>query len=384
MIFNYRINKVKKLSKIITLIIIICLFSNGNFIKVSKNSSLSEKFKNYFFVGAAINKDQILQKDEKSNSIIKQNFNTLSPENVMKWMFIQPKPDIFYFDDSDKYVQFGLDNNMHIVGHALIWHSQIADFMNSIKDSTEMMQHVNNHISTLVNRYKGKVDTWDVVNEALNEDGTLRESIFLKVLGENYLETVYKMAEKHDSSADLAYNDYNLCEPKKRKGAIKLIESLQKNGAKINSVGIQAHWQLTSPSLEEIETSILAFSKLGVKVMFTELDISVLPSPWDQNGAEVSQNFKNFEGDKKMNPFPKNLPNSMKTKLAERYENIFKLFLKHKEKISRVTFWGVTDKFSWLNDWPIKGRTNYPLLFDRNYKEKKAYHRIMNLNMPNN
>ena len=384
MIFNYRINKVKKLSKIITLIIIICLFSNGNFIKVSKNSSLSEKFKNYFFVGAAINKDQILQKDEKSNSIIKQNFNTLSPENVMKWMFIQPKPNIFYFDDSDKYVQFGLDNNMHIVGHALIWHSQIADFMNSIKDSTEMMQHVNNHISTLVNRYKGKVDTWDVVNEALNEDGTLRESIFLKVLGENYLETVYKMAEKHDSNADLAYNDYNLCEPKKRKGAIKLIKSLQKNGAKINSVGIQAHWQLMSPSLEEIETSILAFSELGVKVMFTELDISVLPSPWDQNGAEVSQNFKNFEGDKKMNPFPKNLPNSMKTKLAERYENIFKLFLKHKEKISRVTFWGVTDKFSWLNDWPIKGRTNYPLLFDRNYKEKKAYHRIMNLNMPNN
>ena len=384
MIFDYKINKVKTLSKVISLIIILCLFSNGNFIKVSKNSSLSEKFKNYFFVGAAINKDQILQKDEKSNSIIKKNFNTLSPENVMKWMFIQPKPNIFYFDDSDKYVQFGLDNNMHIVGHALIWHSQIADFMNSIKDSTEMMQHVNNHISTLVNRYKGKVDTWDVVNEALNEDGTLRESIFLKVLGENYLETVYKMAEKHDSSADLAYNDYNLCEPKKRKGAIKLIESLQKNGAKINSVGIQAHWQLTSPSLEEIETSILAFSKLGVKVMFTELDISVLPSPWDQNGAEVSQNFKNFEGDKKMNPFPKNLPNSMKTKLAERYENIFKLFLKHKEKISRVTFWGVTDKFSWLNDWPIKGRTNYPLLFDRNYKEKKAYHRIMNLNMPNN
>ena len=388
MIFDYKINKVKTLSKVISLIIILCLFSNGILITVSENSSkknsLGEKFKNYFFVGAAINRDQILQKDKKAISIIKKNFNTLSPENVMKWMFVQPKPNTFYFDDSDKYVQFGLDNNMHIVGHALIWHSQIADFMNSIKDSTEMMQHVDNHISTLVNRYRGKVDTWDVVNEALNEDGTLRESIFLKVLGENYLETVYKLAEKHDSNADLAYNDYNLCEPKKRKGAIKLIKSLQKNGAKINSVGIQAHWQLTSPSLEEIETSILAFSELGVKVMFTELDISVLPSPWEQNGAEVSQNFKNFEGDKKMNPFPKNLPNSMKIKLAERYEDIFKLFLKHKEKISRVTFWGVTDKFSWLNDWPIKGRTNYPLLFDRNYKEKKAYQRMMNLNMPNN
>ena len=148
MIFDYRINKVKTLSKIITLIIILCLFSNGNLITVSENSSkknsLGEKFKNYFFVGAAINRDQILQNDKKSISIIKRNFNTLSPENVMKWMFIQPKPNTFYFDDSDKYVQFGLDNNMHIVGHALIWHSQIADFMNSIKDSTEMMQHVNN------------------------------------------------------------------------------------------------------------------------------------------------------------------------------------------------------------------------------------------------
>jgi endo-1,4-beta-xylanase len=377
---------IKILKKIaISFIVILSLFSCGNSIKIIDNNeqkvSLSQKFQKYFLVGAAINEGQILQKDQPSVSIIKKEFNTISPENVMKWMFVQPKPNEFYFDHTDKYVQFGLDNNMHIVGHALIWHSQIANFMNSIKDSTKMVQHVTNHISTLVNRYKGKIDTWDVVNEALNEDGTLRESIFLKVLGENYLETVYKMAEKYDSNADLAYNDYNLCKPKKREGVVKLIKSLQKNGAKINSVGIQAHWQLTSPTLEEIETSIIAFSELGVKVMFTELDISVLPNPWELSGAEVTQNFKKFEGDKKMNPFLENLPDSVKEKLAKRYENIFKLFVKHKDKISRVTFWGVTDKFSWLNDWPIKGRTNYPLLFDRNYKEKKAYQRIMNLNM---
>jgi len=377
---------IKILKKIaISFIVILSLFSCGNSIKIIDNNeqkvSLSQKFQKHFLVGAAINEGQILQKDQPSVSIIKKEFNTISPENVMKWMFVQPKPNEFYFDHTDKYVQFGLDNNMHIVGHALIWHSQIANFMNSIKDSTKMVQHVTNHISTLVNRYKGKIDTWDVVNEALNEDGTLRESIFLKVLGENYLETVYKMAEKYDSNADLAYNDYNLCKPKKREGAVKLIKSLQSSGAKINSLGIQAHWQLTSPTLEEIETSILAFSELGVKVMFTELDISVLPNPWELSGAEVTQNFKKFEGDKKMNPFPENLPDSVKEKLAKRYENIFKLFVKHKDKISRVTFWGVTDKFSWLNDWPIKGRTNYPLLFDRNYKEKKAYQRIMNLNM---
>ena len=377
---------IKILKKIaISFIVILSLFSCGNSIKIIDSNeqkvSLSQKFQKHFLVGAAINEGQILQKDQPSVSIIKKEFNTISPENVMKWMFVQPKPNEFYFDHTDKYVQFGLDNNMHIVGHALIWHSQIANFMNSIKDSTKMVQHVTNHISTLVNRYKGKIDTWDVVNEALNEDGTLRESIFLKVLGENYLETVYKMAEKYDSNADLAYNDYNLCKPKKREGAVKLIKSLQSSGAKINSLGIQAHWQLTSPTLEEIETSILAFSELGVKVMFTELDISVLPNPWELSGAEVTQNFKKFEGDKKMNPFPENLPDSVKEKLTKRYENIFKLFVKHKDKISRVTFWGVTDKFSWLNDWPIKGRTNYPLLFDRNYKEKKAYQRIMNLNM---
>ena len=377
---------IKILKKIaISFIVILSLFSCGNSIKIIDSNeqkvSLSQKFQKHFLVGAAINEGQILQKDQPSASIIKKEFNTISPENVMKWMFVQPKPNEFYFDHTDKYVQFGFDNKMHIVGHALIWHSQIANFMNSIKDSTKMIQHVTNHISTLVNRYKGKIDTWDVVNEALNEDGTLRESIFLKVLGENYLETVYKMAEKYDSNADLAYNDYNLCKPKKRAGAIKLIKLLQSSRAKINSLGIQAHWQLTSPTLEEIETSILAFSELGVKVMFTELDISVLPNPWELSGAEVTQNFKKFEGDKKMNPFPENLPDSVKEKLAKRYENIFKLFVKHKDKISRVTFWGVTDKFSWLNDWPIKGRTNYPLLFDRNYKEKKAYQRIMNLNM---
>jgi len=377
---------IKILKKSILLFLVIeSFFSCGNPAYTQKNNqvtslSLSQKFKKHFFVGAAINEDQILQKDLQSISIIKKNFNTLSPENVMKWMFVQPTPNNFYFEHTDKYVQFGLDYNMHIVGHALIWHAQIADFMNSIKDSTVMKKHIENHIRTLVSRYKGKIDTWDVVNEALNEDGSLRKSIFLDVLGDTYLEYVFKLTEKYDPDVDLAYNDYNLCEPKKREGAIKLIKSLQKSGAKVNSVGIQAHWQLTTPTIQEIETSILAFSKLGLKVMFTELDISVLPSPWELSGAEVNQNFQKFEGDKKMNPFPKNLPDSVKEKLAERYENIFKLFIKHKEKISRVTFWGVTDKFSWLNDWPIKGRTNYPLLFDRNYKEKKAYQRIMNLN----
>ena len=348
-------------------------------IQPDKVVSLKNNFKNNFYVGAAINETQILEKEIASSSIIKKEFNTISPENSLKWMFIHPKPNTFNFNIADKYVDFGIKNKMHIVGHTLVWHAQLADFMNKVTERSVMMNHMQNHIKKVVTRYKGKINTWDVVNEALNEDGTLRESIFLKILGNTYIEDAFKLAEKADPNANLAYNDYNLCKPKKRKGAIRLVRQLKQNGAKVNEVGIQAHWQLNSPSIKNIEESIIAFSKLGVKVMFTELDISVLPNPWELVGAEVNQNFEKFEGDEKMNPYTTSLPETVKNKLAKRYQDIFKLFLKHEDKISRVTFWGVTDKDSWLNDWPIKGRRNYPLLFDRKNQPKKAYHSILDL-----
>jgi endo-1,4-beta-xylanase len=352
---------------------------NDNSNEQESQISLSDAYKNNFFIGAAISEDQILEKDNRSLSIVRNQYNTITPENAMKWMFLQPSPNKFEFELADKYVEFGLNNKMHIVGHTLVWHSQLADFMNEVTDKTIMSNYVNNHINTIVKRYEGKIDTWDVVNEALNEDGTLRESIFLKTLGENYIIDAFKLAEKVDPDAELAYNDYNLCSPKKREGAIRLIKNLQKENAKINAVGIQAHWQLNTPSIDEIEKSIIAFEDLGVKVMFTELDISVLPNPWEVVGAGVEQNFDQFIGDPKMNPYREILPDYMLQKQAKRYEDIFKLFLKHEDKISRVTFWGVTDKTSWLNDWPIKGRTNYPLLFDRNYQSKEAYQSILDL-----
>jgi endo-1,4-beta-xylanase len=171
-----------------------------------------------------------------------------------------------------------------------------------------------------------------------------------------------------------------LCQPAKRAGAIALIKNIQKDGTKIDGVGEQAHWTLTSPSLAEIEKTILDFSALGIKVAFSELDITVLPNPWDLKGADVNQKF---EASEKMNPYSKGLPDSIQTQLAERYEAIFKLFLKHQDKISRVTFWGVNDGQSWLNDWPIKGRTNYPLLFDRDFKAKKAYNTVLGLKAVN-
>ncbi|MCL4126903.1 UNVERIFIED_CONTAM: hypothetical protein GTU68_028836 [Idotea baltica] len=244
-----------------------------------------------------------------------------------------------------------------------------------------MANYIEDHINTVAGRYKGRIDGWDVVNEALNEDGSLRESIFLKIMGERYLELAFKMTEKADPNAELYYNDYNMWKPEKRAGAVKMIKKLKSNGVKIDGVGMQAHWSIEGPPLQEIEKSIIAYSELGIKVMFTELDITVLPNPWDLNGAAVEQNYERFEGDPKMNPYPNGMPDSIKTKLSNRYQDIFKLFSKHNDKISRVTFWGVSDGNSWLNNWPIKGRTNYPLLFDREYNPKKAYYDVLALKL---
>ena len=369
--------KLNNFKKTLIITIIFCAFSYAN--NLNSKDSLKKYYSPFFNIGAAINEDIILGLDNDSKFIVETQFNSITPENSLKWMFIQPAPNSFNFKAADKYVNLGIKNNMHIVGHALVWHSQLANFMQNIESSSEMTEHFENHINTVVSRYKGKIDAWDVVNEAFNEDGSLRESVFYKFLGKNYIEKAFKLANKADPKADLIYNDYNLYKQKKRDGVIKMVKQMQSKGIKIDGVGVQAHWSLNQPSLNQIEQIILDISELGVDVMFTELDISVLPSPWEQVGAEVSQNFSRFEGDSKMNPYPEKLPKSIQIKLAKRYKDIFQLFIKHSDKISRVTFWGVMDKHSWLNDWPIKGRTNYPLLFNRKYQAKEAHQALIEL-----
>ena len=366
-----------KLSKLFILTIVICNFSYGN--NLNSTESLKKYYGSFFNIGAAINEEIILGYDDESRNIVETQFNSITPENSLKWMFIQPSPNSFNFTAADKYVNLGMKNNMHIVGHALVWHSQLANFMQKIESEAKMTKYFENHINTVVARYKGKIDAWDVVNEAFNEDGSLRESVFYKFLGKNYIEKAFKLAHKADPNAELIYNDYNLYKKEKRDGVIKMVKQMQSKGITIDGVGVQAHWSLNRPSLNQIEQIILDISELGVDVMFTELDISVLPNPWELVGAEVSQNFSRFEGDPKMDPYTDKLPKSVQIKLAKRYKDIFQLFIKYSDKISRVTFWGVMDKHSWLNDFPIKGRTNYPLLFNRTYQEKEAYKALIEL-----
>jgi endo-1,4-beta-xylanase len=353
-----------------------CVTVQGQSQPYEKEVSLKSTFLKYFQIGTALSTAQFQEKDPSVTALISREFNAITPENVMKCEVIHPEENRYDFTKADQYVAFGQKYRMNIYGHTLIWHSQLALFAQKMQSKDSLLQFMENHIQTVASRYSGKIKGWDVVNEALNDDGTLRKSIFLEKLGEEYLVNAFKLAQKADPKAELYYNDYNIEQPVKRKGAIELIKKIQKSGARIDGVGIQGHWSIEGPPLADIEQSIIEYSNLGLKVMVTELDLTVLPNPWDLKGADVNQNY---EGSPFMNPYPTGLPDSMQVKLTARYEELFKLFIKYQDKISRVTFWGVHDGHSWLNGWPIKGRTNYPLFFDRQLKPKPVYYKVLAL-----
>ena len=341
-----------------------------------QKTSLQQSYQNYFLIGTALNATQILSLDTKAATIINNDFGAVTPENIMKSEIIHPKWDQYDFSLADKMVEYAQAHHLKVNGHTLIWHSQLPPFMKHMQSADSVKRFFVNHIETVAKQYEGKVFSWDVVNEALEEDGSLRKSIFFEKLGPSYIADAFQLAQKATPKAELYYNDYNIEQPKKRAGAIAIIKELQAKGIRIDGVGIQGHWRYNKIPLKEIEESVIEFSSLGVKVMFTELDLGVLPNPWDSDAADV--NMKATYSDK-MNPFVNGLPDSVQLKFTEGYESLFKLFIKHKDKISRVTFWGVHDGQSWLNGWPIKGRTNYPLLFDRQYLPKEAYYKVIAL-----
>jgi endo-1,4-beta-xylanase len=346
--------------------------------QVPAPTTLKDAYRNAFFIGAAIDTDQFTGKDARGDAIITQQFNSITPENVLKWEVVHPLPDTYDFTLSDRYVEFGLKNHMFIVGHTLCWHSQTPDWV--FKDAKgnpitreALLQRLHDHIQTVVGRYKGKINSWDVVNEALEEDGTLRQSPWMKIIGEDYIVKAFQFAHDADPSAQLIYNDYNLETPAKRKGAIALVKKLQEAGVPIAVVGIQGHLHLDGPSAAEEEATITDLAATGVKVAITELDIDVLPTAWGHT-ADVALSVQE---NAKLNPYSNGLPNAVQQALTKRYADLFAVFLKHRDVISRVTLWGVTDAQSWLNDWPIKGRTSYPLLFDREGKPKPAFEAVL-------
>jgi endo-1,4-beta-xylanase len=336
--------------------------------------TLKDAFKGDFLVGAALSQRVFSEEDARGAALVKAQFNTISPENALKWQSVHPRPDTYDFSVADRFVGFGEKNQMVIIGHNLVWHYQTPDWVfqdakGGAADRATLLERMRDHIHTVVGRYKGRIKGWDVVNEALNADGTLRQSPWFKIIGEDYIAKAFEFAHEADPGAELYYNDYSLEGEAKRKGAIRLIAKLKAQGLSITGVGLQGHSTLDLPSLEDEDATISAFAKLGVKVMITEFDVDVLPGAAAHRGADINTKIDLQD---KLDPYRGGLPEPLQVDLAGRYSALFRVFLKHRDVLTRVTFWGVTDRDSWLNNWPVRGRTNYPLLFDRNYKPKLA------------
>ncbi|MGC4235497.1 MAG: endo-1,4-beta-xylanase [Niabella sp.] len=352
---------------------LVLLFSCSSSKQASQTlPSLKNVFEKDFLIGTALSWPQVEGKDPYAVKLIPQQFNAATPENIMKAEHLLSAWGKYDFSQADRFIEYTRENNIVVNAHTLIWHSQMPAFARRIQSVDSFRTFFTDHIKKVAGRYSGKVQSWDVVNEALNEDGTLRKSPFLNKLGENYIVDAFKLTNEVSPDTDLYYNDYNNEQPKKRAGCIAIIKKIQQAGVKIDGVGIQGHWHVGKVPFKHIEESILEYAALGVKVAFTELDIEVLPRNF--TGAEVSQRMK---ADAASNPYVNGLPDSVQQQLADDYAALFKLFLKHKDKIARVTFWGVHDGQSWLNGWPVPGRTNYPLLFDRQGKPKPAFYSVI-------
>ncbi len=341
--------------------------------------SLKDAYQGIFRIGAAVNQTQFEERDPRGDPIIAAQFNTISPENALKWQSIHPNVDSYNFDPADRYVEFGEKHKMFIVGHCLVWHSQtprwvFQDAEGKPLTREALLDRMRDHIHTVVGRYKGRIAGWDVVNEALNEDGTMRQSPWYQIIGDDFLLKAFQFAHEADPRAELYYNDYSLENEAKRKGAVELIQKLKAAGAPITGIGLQGHMKIDGPSAREEADSIEAFAALGIRVNISELDVDVLPRTTRSNSADVSAIAA---GSAQSNPYTNGLPEELQQALAKRYAELFAVFVSHRAVMGRVTFWGVTDGDSWLNNFPTRGRTNYPLLFDREGNPKPAFDAVL-------
>ena len=337
-----------------------------------------------FLVGAALNQNQFTEQDQRGATIVKAQFNTITSENVLKWEQVHPRLGQYDFALPDKYVEFGERNAMFVVGHTLVWHQQtprwvFEDVAGAPVSRDTLLARLRDHIQTVVGRYRGRVKGWDVVNEAVDEDGTLRKTPWRSIIGEDYVVRAFEFAHEADPAAELYYNDYSVENAPKRTGVIALIRKLQAAGVPVAAVGLQGHNKMTWPTVAQQDSTLAAFAALGVKVNITELDIDVLPAATGNQAPGVTPSAAPAA---EVNPYVAGLPDSVQQALARRYAELFGVYMKYRDVIERVTFWGVTDGDSWLNGWPVRGRTSYPLLFDRAGQPKPAFDAVIRMARP--
>lgn len=429
--------------------------SDDAFPAAPESASLKDSYGKFFLVGAALNARQYGDTDPATTGLIVREFNSATAENDMKWEIVEPKPNVFRFERGDKFVDFCQRHNLVVIGHNLCWHSQLPAWVSKPAPGQETLEkevllaRLKNHIQTVAGHYKGKVLGWDVVNEAINDgNGEYRDSVFFRVLGKEYIALAFKWAHEADPGAELYYNDYNLdADDAKRARAVELVKYLREQKVRIDGIGLQGHYNLTTPSRAKIDETIQIFADMGLKVMITELDVEAIrdgqvsgavgantasrPMPrffpeatvlkekiglTDAQAAQVEPVFETAQqeiagaikarefhrigeireaaseavaklvdagqrealedllsqpfGGRPMGPPPAPLTPAQQHELAQRYSDIFEVFLKHRKAITRVTFWGVHDGESWR-------RQSQPLLFDAKLQRKPAYDAVI-------
>jgi endo-1,4-beta-xylanase len=345
------------------LLIVVCT----NAVAQNDSKGLKDYYISFFPVGVAVSPRDLTGPEAE---LIKKHFNSITAENVMKMGPIHPEENRFNWEPADQIVAFAQANGMKMRGHTLCWHNQTPAWL--FKDAAGnqvskdvLLQRLKDHITAVVSRYKGKIYAWDVVNEVIDDkdDVFYRPSPWFNIIGEEFIAKAFEYAHAADPDALLFYNDYNTESPAKRAKIMKLVKSLIDAGVPVHGIGLQGHWSIYGPNYQEVNESIKAYSSLGLPLQVTELDISV---------------YKSEPGRRDKKPDEKDtFTPEMEQKQVEQYQSIFKVLRENSNVITTVTFWNVTDKRSWLDNFPVRGRKNYPLLFDQELKPKRAYWEVV-------
>lgn len=373
---SQKINKesmIKQLFSAVGLLLLLSCSESRQLQSRSGNAATAEKglkdyYAGYFPIGVAVS-PRALKTDEAG--LVLQQFNSLTPENAMKMGPVHPREAEYNWAGADSIVQFAQRNKLKVRGHTLCWHNQTPSWMfvddkgNTVSKDV-LLQRLKDHIFTVVNRYKGSVYAWDVVNEAISDkpDEYLRPSPWLKICGEEYIAKAFQWAHEADPKAQLFYNDYNEISPVKREKIHRLVKSLKDAGVPIHGIGLQGHWAVNEPSGDQLESTLQRFADLGLKLQITELDISVYPKEHDARERRPEDSNTAFTPEREQQQ-------------REKYKMVFALFRKYKNVLSGVTFWNISERYSWLDNFPVKNRKDYPLLFDKDLKPKKAFWEVV-------
>jgi len=350
-------------------------------------NSLKTSFRDDFLVGVAVNDDIVRGRDPASLKLLERHFNAITAENVMKAEVLNPQPDRWDFSAADAFVEFGRKRRLFVVGHTLVWHNQTPDWF--FRDANgqpnqrdAQIERMRQYIEKVAGRYAGRVDAWDVVNEVIDDDGSYRDTSWVRAVGDGDLlvEQAFRFAQQYAPGTELYYNDFNAWRPEKRDGIVRMVRKLQAAGIRIDGIGMQGHWGLNYPATADIESAIDAYAALGLKVMITELDVDVLPLTREGQVIGTVMAHKQFqlpEFKRYLDPYPDGLPADVEQRLSDRFAELFRIFHRKRDAIARVSLWGVHDGMSWKNDYPVPHRTNYPLLFDREHQAKPALQAVL-------